>query len=77
MLRKEPVDLPLRIGNRPDLLMPSWQRRKTLQECVNNQRSIPGDILAKIALDEIEDLDMRVQAQEETINKLKKGVKVT
>ena len=70
------MEQPLRIvGNKTDLLLPKWQRRKIIHECARGQRSVPSDVLAKIASDEIEELDMRVQMQEEIINRIKKGVK--
>jgi len=55
--------------------MPGHQRRKLLREWAANERKADSDIVARVALDEIEELDMKVLSYTEEVNRLKKGVK--
>ncbi len=75
MKETKSLEFPTPLSKRPDLLMPGHQRRKLLREWAANERKADSDIVARVALDEIEELDMKVLSYTEEVNRLKKGVK--
>ncbi len=42
--------------------MASTHRRKLLSECASGERSMESDVIARIALDEIDELDTRIES---------------
>lgn len=72
MKRKETAkELPIRPDVKLDLRMPSWQRRKLLREWANNINVKDGDVIARVALDEIEELDIKLLRMDSDLVKLK------
>jgi hypothetical protein len=75
MTERRSLEFPQALNKRPDLLMPGHQRRKLLKEWASGERKADSDIVARVALDEIEELDLKVLSYIEEINRYKKGVK--
>ena len=59
------------IGHRPGLPMPKSQRRKLLKEWAARERQTESDVVARIALDEIEELDIHIYSLNEELNRAK------